>query len=98
MPANPSIARVLSATIAGQTFLVYQAGIECTAALSPYGATVPAGGSTGSVGINLPPACSYNTVLGPNWINVTSGASVRDQERWCTPSSPIRQPSRGVGR
>jgi hypothetical protein len=43
--------------------------------LSPYGATVPAGGSTGSVGINLPSACSYNTVLGPNWINVTSGAS-----------------------
>jgi len=74
-PLNPGPSRILSATIAGQPFLVYQAGIECTATLSPYGATVPADGSTGSVGITLPAACSYNTVTGPNWITVTSGAS-----------------------
>ena len=75
VPPNPGIGRVLTATIAGQVFQVFQSGIECTAALSPYGTTVPAGGSTGSVGITLPAACGYNTVLGPSWINVTSGAT-----------------------
>jgi len=75
VPPNPGIGRVLTATIAGQVFQVFQSGIECTATLSPYGATVPAGGSTGSVGITLPAACGYNTVLGPSWINVTSGAT-----------------------
>ena len=40
---NPGIGRVLTGTIAGQVFQVFQSGIECTASLSPYGATVSAG-------------------------------------------------------
>jgi hypothetical protein len=67
--------RTLTASIAGHAFGVTQGGIDCIVSLSPYAASVPVGGTTGSVEITTPPGCSYGTVLGPSWISVTSGAS-----------------------
>jgi Putative Ig domain/Putative binding domain, N-terminal len=76
VPASPDpLSRILTATIAGQTLTVNQTGVGCTASLSPYEATVPAAGGSGSVAVTTPPGCGYNTVLGPSWITVTSGAS-----------------------
>jgi hypothetical protein len=65
----------LGATIAGQPFTVSQAGANCTVALSPYEASSSAGGGSGSVVVTPLAGCSYNTVTGPAWILVTSGAS-----------------------
>ena len=76
VPPNPDPgSRILTATIGGNTFTVNQTGISCSVSLSPYSATVAAAGASGSVGITTPAGCTYNTVLGPSWISVTSGAS-----------------------
>jgi hypothetical protein len=76
VPANLNPAPlVLTASIAGQTFTVNQTGINCTVSLSPYGASAAAGGTTGSVDVITPAGCSYDTVLGPSWIAVTSDGS-----------------------
>ncbi len=76
VPSNSqSASRVLTATIGGQTFSVNQSGIACIVTLSPYDATMPAGGGSGSVAVNTAPGCAYNTTPGPSWISVTSGGS-----------------------
>jgi hypothetical protein len=67
--------RMLTATIAGQTFTVNQSGIDCTFSLSPYDAAFTAGGGEGAVQVTTTPGCSYDTTLGPSWISVTSGAA-----------------------
>jgi len=54
---------------------VNQTGADCTVSLNSAGASIAAGGATGSVNVTTPGGCAYNTVLGPTWINVTSGAS-----------------------
>jgi hypothetical protein len=79
VPANTaSTARVLTATVAGQTITVNQAGqpaVVCTAALTPTATSISAAGGTGSVTVTIPSGCSYSTVLGPSWITVSSGGS-----------------------
>ena len=76
VPSNADPAsRSLTASIAGHTFTANQSGINCTVGLSPYSASVPAAGVTGSVEVTTQAGCSYSTVLGPSWISVTSGAS-----------------------
>ena len=76
VPANGQPAsRILTATIAGQTFSVNQSGVSCTVTLSPYDVTIPAGGGGGSVSVNTPAGCAYATTAGPNWITVTSGGT-----------------------
>lgn len=70
--ANP---RTGTVTVAGQTFTVNQAGVACNMSLSSASADMTASGGPGSVSINLPAACAYTTVTGPNWITVTAGGS-----------------------
>jgi hypothetical protein len=65
----------LLATIAGQAFKVHQAGYDCAVGLSPYEASSPAGGGSGSFAVTIPPGCSYDTAVGPSWVSVTSGGS-----------------------
>ncbi len=65
----------LTATIAGQTLTVNQTGVNCTYTLSAGTATFASTGGAGSVNVTAPAGCAYNTVLGPSWINVTSGGS-----------------------
>jgi hypothetical protein len=69
------IGRQLTAAIAGLPFTVNQGGYNCTAALTPYEAGASAGGGSGSVNVTLTPGCSYDTIVGPSWVSITSGSS-----------------------
>ncbi|HVZ21671.1 MAG TPA: BACON domain-containing carbohydrate-binding protein, partial [Vicinamibacterales bacterium] len=76
IPPNPDPAtRLLTATIAGQTFNVTQGGAACTTSLDSLSASLSSAGGGGTVGVTTPSGCGYSTVLGPGWIHVTSGAS-----------------------
>jgi hypothetical protein len=72
--ASPS-PQVLTAVIAGQTFTVNQAGINCTVSLGAASASFSAAAGSSFVNVSTPAGCSYSTVAGPNWITVTSGGS-----------------------
>jgi hypothetical protein len=74
-PNDQPAPRVLTATIAGQVFTVNQTGINCAVTLSPYEWTATATGAGGSIAVTTQNGCGYDTVLGPSWISVTSGAS-----------------------
>jgi hypothetical protein len=80
IPPNPlpeSIVR--TATIAGQTFTVYQGGVACIVDLSALASSPqPAGGGPGSVFVTRVDGCAYDTVVGPSWVSVTSGGSHDD--------------------
>jgi hypothetical protein len=69
------LVRAGTVTVATQTFTVSQAPAACIVSLSSGGADMSASGGSGSVGVNIPPGCSYTTVPGPNWITVLSGGS-----------------------
>ncbi len=76
IPANANAgSQVVTATIAGQTFTVNQTGVSCTYALNASTALFDPAGGSGSVNVTAPNGCPYNTILGPSWIRVTSGAS-----------------------
>ena len=76
IPANTTASTVvLNATIAGQTLTVNETGVNCTVALGASSDSYGASGGSGSVGVTIPAGCTYDTVPGPNWISVTSGAS-----------------------
>lgn len=76
IPANITTAsRTLTATIAGQTVTVNQAGTNCPVALSSNSAPFSAAGGNSSLGVSVPPGCSYSTAPGPTWITITSGGS-----------------------
>jgi hypothetical protein len=73
---NPlSAPRLLTATIAGHTLTVSQTGVNCTVSLSPYSASAPAAGTTGSLDVTTQADCAYDTMTGPSWISITSGGS-----------------------
>jgi hypothetical protein len=76
IPANASASLVvLTVTIAGQTLTINQTGVNCTYSLSANSVLFDSTGGSGSVDITAANGCAYNTILGPSWINVTSGAS-----------------------
>src|SRR5262245_2293349 len=67
--------RTLKATIAGKLLTITQAGAACNVGLSPFGASILAGGGSGSIEITTPSGCSYDTTSKPSWVHVTSGES-----------------------
>lgn len=74
--ANPSITpRTGVVTIAGATFTVTQAGVPCTATLSPTGVSVEAGATTGSISVSIPAGCAWTASDNASWVSITSGAS-----------------------
>ena len=73
--ATAPMGDMLTATIAGQPFTVNQAGFNCYVLLSPYEASSPAAGGSGSVVVTPAAGCSYDTAGGPSWVSVTSGGS-----------------------
>jgi hypothetical protein len=76
IPANAAaVTAMSSAVIAGQTLNVTQSGVQCTVTLPGAGAAAPVTGGQGSIAITIPNGCSYNTIPGPGWISITSGAS-----------------------
>ncbi len=76
IPPNPNVGlQVLNATIAGNTITINQAGIGCSTTLGASSSNIAAAGGDGSVPVTTDPACHYDTVPGPNWISINSGAS-----------------------
>lgn len=71
--ANTGAPRTGTATIAGQTFTVNQAG-GCTTTISPVEQTLPAGGGNGSFSVNAGEGCGWTAATTAGWIGITSGA------------------------
>ena len=73
--ANPNTtSRTGNISVGGQTYSIIQAGVVCTATLSPLSASVGAGGSTGnSVGVSIPSACQWTASSGAQWLTITNG-------------------------
>src|SRR5204862_5331608 len=61
-------------TIAGQTFTVTQAA-NCTFAIDPTSATVPAQGGGGSVAVTGGAGCAWTASSNAPWLSITSGAT-----------------------
>jgi hypothetical protein len=64
-----------TATIAGKTFTVTQAGVACSYALSSTSASFPSGGGSGSFTVTTPSGCSSTATTASAWITITSGAT-----------------------
>ena len=70
---NPGESRSGTATIAGQTFTVAQAG--CTATVSPTYQLIPPVGAVGAFQVSTVGNCSWTAVPGASWIRITSGGT-----------------------
>jgi glucose/arabinose dehydrogenase len=70
-----STARTGTMTIADQTFIVTQAGVNCTYSISPKNANVGASGGTGSVRVTAGTGCAWTAASNASWIVITSGGS-----------------------
>ena len=73
--ANTGAARSGTATIAGQTFTVNQAG-SCAASLNPTSATIAAAGGVGpSIAVTIGAGCAWTASTGDSWLTINQGAS-----------------------
>jgi hypothetical protein len=74
---NPSVARVGTITIAGQTLTVSQAAAPpCTVGISPTGQNVADTAMSGSVAVTTSaPTCTWNALSNAPWLIVTGSAS-----------------------
>jgi len=74
--ANPdSSSRSTTVTVAGQPFVITQAGAACDASLNPANQNIAAAGGNGSVDITVPGGCGWSAVPSVSWISILTGAS-----------------------
>jgi hypothetical protein len=74
--ANPdNSSRSATITVAGQPFVITQAGAPCDATLNPTTQNIAAAGATTSVSVALPGGCTWSAVSSASWITILSGAS-----------------------
>lgn len=73
--ANAGAARTGTLTIAGRTFTVTQAALNCTYSISPNNDKVGRNAGTGSISVTTTAGCTWTAVSNVGWITVTSGAS-----------------------
>lgn len=75
--ANTGASRSGTATIAGQTFTVNQAGVGCTFSLSASNGSAAwnGGAVTPSVTMTAGVGCAWTTDSGPSWVHVGTGQS-----------------------
>jgi all-beta uncharacterized protein/BACON domain-containing protein len=75
--ANTGAARTGTVSIAGQTFSVAQAAAvaSCTYTIAPTSQNVPAGASSGTVGVTSGASCAWTATSNASWLTVTSGAA-----------------------
>lgn len=64
-----------TATIAGQTLTVSQAGAACSYTLSPPGAAAPAAGGSGTVDVATATGCDWTASSNAPWLGITGGSS-----------------------
>jgi hypothetical protein len=67
--------RTGTATIAGKTFSVTQAGVTCTYTLSPTSTNVSASATSGSFGVTSPTGCAWTATPVDSWIHTTSSGT-----------------------
>jgi uncharacterized protein (TIGR03437 family) len=74
--ANPgTTTRTGTLTIAGQTFTVTQAGINCNYVIAPTNETLGANAGTGSVNVTVQTGCPWTANSNVPWLTINSGAS-----------------------
>ncbi len=74
--ANASISALSgSLTIAGQTFIVSDAGISCSYSLSSYSGSMTVAGGAGTVTAYAPAGCGWSVSSDAAWLTVTSPLS-----------------------
>jgi hypothetical protein len=74
--ANSSASqRVGTLTVAGQTFTVTQAGVNCTFSISPTSQSAASGGDNGTSQVTTQTGCPWSAESNVSWITVTAGAS-----------------------
>ena len=72
--ANTGSSRVGTATIAGQTFTVTEAG-SCSASVTPSSQSLGSGGGPGSESVVTAAGCAWTASTGDPWLTITAGAS-----------------------
>ena len=72
---NNSSSRSATITVAGQPFVITQAGAACDTTLNPTTQNVAAAGGNGSVDVAVPAGCTWSAVPSANWITVLTGAT-----------------------
>jgi len=73
--ANTGASRTGTATIAGQTFTVTQAG-ACVSTIDPTSQAAPAAGGTAApVAVTSPAGCDWSATTATSWLTITNGAS-----------------------
>lgn len=73
--ANAGAARTGTMTIAGKTFTVTQAALECTFQLSSTAVSIAAAGGTSSVMVSTQGGCTWTAATNASWLHVSAGAS-----------------------
>ena len=89
---NTRESRSGTATIAGQTFTIVQAG--CTATVSPTYQLIPPIGAVGGFEVNTISACPWNAVPSASWIRIISGGSGAGVGTVVFVTEPNRGPAR----
>ena len=75
LPNGSTQPRIATLTIAGQSFVVNQAGAACSHVLSPTSAAVGAGSAGGSVAVSTSAGCAWAASSSTSWVTITAGAS-----------------------
>jgi hypothetical protein len=89
---NTRESRSGTATIAGQTFTIVQAG--CTATVSPTYQLIPPIGAVGGFEVNTISACPWTAVPSASWIRIISGGSGAGVGTVVFVTEPNRGPAR----
>ena len=72
---NVGGSRTGTLTVAGETFTVSQAALQCSYSISPGNQKVESSAGTGTVTVSTNSACTWMASSNASWITVTSGAS-----------------------
>jgi hypothetical protein len=72
-PNSSTFGRTGTITIAGQTFVVSQAGRPCTISINPDSALMTAGAGGGSFQVTAQAGCVWVASSNDNWITIISG-------------------------
>ena len=62
-------------TVAGQTFTVIEAGVECVQTLSAISASYSADGGSGPINVTAPVGCGWTLTSNDGWISITDAGS-----------------------
>ena len=70
-----SSSRSTTLTVAGQPFVITQAGAACDAVLTPATQNIAAAGADDSVDVTVPSGCAWTATSSVSWVTVLTGAT-----------------------